>query len=325
MEHVSHQIAFGPVPSRRLGQSLGINNVTAKACSYTCVYCQVGPTTEKIVEPRAFFSPEGVRAAVAAHLEKVRADGQRVDYLSFVPDGEPTLDSGLGESIEALRPLGIPIAVITNGTLLWRDDVRQRLSRADLVCVKVDSADEASWRRINLPHRDLALDVILDGIREFAGGFRGTLITDTMLLAGINDGADVLGVTADFLVGIAPHTAYLAIPTRPTTVKGVHGTDEAGLIRAHEIFSSRGLRVELLTGQETGHFAHTGDAREDLLGITAVHPMRESAVRRLLVENGADWSVVETLLADGTLRAVDYAGERFYLRTVQRAAQEPSP
>ena len=108
------------------------------------------------------------------------------------------------------------------------------------------------------------------------------------------------------------------MPTRPTTVKGVQGTDEAGLIRAYEIFAAKGLTVELLTGHETGHFAHTGNACEDLLGITAVHPMREAAVRRLLAEDGADWSVVETLLADGTLRAVDHDGECFYLRAVRR-------
>ena len=322
MELVSHHIAFGPVPSRRLGQSLGVNNVTAKACSYTCVYCQIGPTTEKIVEPRPFFAPESIHDAVSAHLQKVRAAGQQVDYLSFVPDGEPTLDSRLGESIEALRPLGVPIAVITNGTLLWREDVRSRLGRADLVCVKVDSADEPSWRRINLPHRDLALDVILDGIRQFAAGYAGTLITDTMLIAGINDGADVLAATADFLAGIAPRTAYLAVPTRPTTIRGVRGTDAAGLVRAHEIFSARGLSVELLVGHEVGHFAHTGDARADLLAITAVHPMRESAVRRLLAEDGADWRLVEALLADGAIAAVDYEDERYFLRPVRSLARQ---
>ena len=318
MDPASHHIAFGPVPSRRLGQSLGINNVTAKACSYTCVYCQIGPTTEKIVEPRPFFPPEQIRDAVVAHLRKVRADGQRVDHLSFVPDGEPTLDSRLGESIEALRGLGVPIAVITNGTLLWRDDVRSRLDHADLVCVKVDSVDQAIWRRINLPHRDLRLDVILDGIRRFATGYSGMLVTDTMLLAGINDDADTLAATAEFLAGIAPQTAYLAIPTRPTTVAGVHGTDEAGLIRAHEIYAAKGLRVELLTSHETGHFAHTGDARADLLAITAVHPMRETAVRELLVEDQAEWVVVEALLAEGAIALVEHEGDRFYLRPVRR-------
>jgi wyosine [tRNA(Phe)-imidazoG37] synthetase (radical SAM superfamily) len=321
MEPVSHHIAFGPVPSRRLGQSLGVNNVTAKACSYTCVYCQIGPTTEKIVEPRPFFAPEQIRDAVGAHLQKVRAAGQQVDFLSFVPDGEPTLDSRLGESIEALRALGVPIAVITNGTLLWREDVRSRLGRADLVCVKVDSADEPSWRRVNLPHRDLALDAILDGPRQFAAGYAGTLITDTMLVAGINDGADVLAATADFLAGIAPRTAYLAVPTRPTTIKGVRGTDPAGLVRGHEIFSAKGLSVELLVGHEVGHFAHTGDARADLLAITAVHPMRESAVRRLLAEDRADWRLVEALIAEGAIAAVDYQDERYFLRPVRSPAR----
>ena len=320
-----HHIAFGPVPSRRLGQSLGINNVTAKTCSYTCIYCQIGPTTDKLVVPRPFFSPEQIRAAVAARLAELEATGLRVDYLSFVPDGEPTLDSRLGESIDALREPGIPVAVITNATLLWRDDVRARLARADLVSVKVDSVDAALWRRLNLPHHDLELDEILQGIRTFAGTFTGTLISDTMLIAGINDTRDALAATADFLAGISPQTAYLAVPTRPTTVEDVQGTDEAGLARAYEIFSSRVPRVELLAGHEAGPFAHTGKARDDLLSITAVHPMRERAVRRLLAADGADWSVIEALLAEGALKAVEYRGERFFLRPVQRRRRDRQP
>ena len=312
-----HHIAFGPVPSRRLGQSLGINNVTTKACSYTCVYCQVGKTTEKIIEPRTFFSPMQIQETVAARVEKLKARGLAIDYLTFVPDGEPTLDIALGESIDVLRDLGIPIAVITNSTLLWRDDVRTRLSRADLVSVKVDSVHDDAWRKINLPHHDLSLATILQGIREFTSGFSGTLITDTMLIAGINDDPASLSDTAAFLAGIAPRTAYIAVPTRPTTVKKTHGTDEAGLIRAHEIFTARLPSVELLTGHEVGEFAHTGDARSDLLAITAVHPMREADVRRLLARDQADWRLVEDLLAEGVLKSPDYDGERFYLRPVR--------
>jgi wyosine [tRNA(Phe)-imidazoG37] synthetase (radical SAM superfamily) len=313
-----HHIAFGPVPSRRLGQSLGINNVTSKACSYTCVYCQVGPTTQKIIEPQAFFSPAQVHAAVAARVARLRDDGQAIDFLSFVPDGEPTLDIALGESIDALRDLEIPIAVITNGTLLWREDVRARVGRADLVSVKVDSVHEDAWRQIDLPHRDLSLDRILDGIRRFAADYAGTLITDTMLIAGVNDDPASLTDTADFLAGIAPHTAYLAVPTRPTTVAKAHGTDEAGLIRAHQIFAARLSAVELLTGHELGEFAHTGDARSDLLAVTAVHPMREDAVRRLLERDHAGWELVQGLLDAGMLRSTLYEGERFYLRPVRR-------
>ena len=312
-----HHIAFGPVPSRRLGQSLGINNVTTKTCSYTCVYCQVGKTTEKIIEPRTFFSPTQIHEAVAARIEKLKVRGLAIDYLTFVPDGEPTLDIALGESIEVLRDLDIPIAVITNSSLLWRGDVWARLSRADLVSVKVDSVHEDAWRRINLPHHDLSLDKILHGIREFALDFDGTLITDTMLIAGINDGTGSLTDTADFLAEIGPRTAYLAVPTRPMTVKKAHATDEAGLTRAHEIFSTRLPLVELLTGHEVGDFAYTGDARNDLLAVTAVHPMREADVRRLLSKDQAGWALVEDLLAEGVLKSTAYEGERYYLRSVR--------
>lgn len=314
-----HHLTFGPVPSRRLGQSLGINNVTTKSCSYTCVYCQVGETTEKFIEPRSFFSPEEIYDAVVERLRQTKQAGQRVDYLTFVPDGEPTLDDSLGESIRALHSLDIPIAVITNSTLLSRTDVRAALAVADLVSVKVDSVDEAIWRRINLPHRDLQLSSILQGIRRFAAEYTGSLITDTMLIAGLNDSSKALANTADFIASLAPEVAYLAVPTRPTTVKGVHGVDEAGLLRAHQIYASRLTAVELLTGHEIGKFYHSGNARDDLLAITAVHPMREDDVRQLLANDNAEWGLIESLLSDGELKMLEYDGCNFYLRPVRCA------
>lgn len=319
VDPAGHRIAFGPIPSRRLGRSLGVNTIPAKVCSYACRYCQVGRTTELRIEPRAFFAPDVVRAAVADHLARIRAAGQDADYLSIVPDGEPTLDVHLGETITALRELGLPVAVITNATLLPRPEVRARLGGADLVSVKVDSVLVPVWHRVNGPHRDLVLDEILAGIRAFAAEYRGQLISETMLVAGLNDTVESLVATADFLAGIRPAVAYLGIPTRPPTVPGTIAPDEAHLVQAHEIYADRLPAVELLLGHEVGEFAHTGDAREDLLGITGVHPMREVAVRRLLAEDGAGWDVAEALIADGTLRVVEHAGERFLMRPVRRA------
>lgn len=111
-------IAFGPVPSRRLGQSLGINNIPPKSCSYSCVYCQVGPTRETESAPRAFHPPEEIARAVTARVRAVERAGERIDYLTFVPDGEPTLDANLREAVSLLRPLGYPVAVITNASLV---------------------------------------------------------------------------------------------------------------------------------------------------------------------------------------------------------------
>jgi len=111
---------YGPVPSRRLGRSLGINNIPSKVCSYSCVYCQAGRTTRLRGERSPFFRPEELTEEVAERVERLRGRGENVDYLSFVPNGEPTLDVTLGRTIELLKPLGIRIAVITNASLLWR-------------------------------------------------------------------------------------------------------------------------------------------------------------------------------------------------------------
>jgi len=124
-------IAFGPVPSRRLGRSLGVNNIPPKVCTYSCVYCQVGRTIRMQVERRVFYGPEEILQAARDKVERARESGEPIDYLTFVPDGEPTLDVNLGREIELLRSLGIKIAVITNASLIWREDVREALMKAD--------------------------------------------------------------------------------------------------------------------------------------------------------------------------------------------------
>jgi len=315
-------ISFGPVPSRRLGHSLGINNIPPKACSYSCVYCQLGPTVQQQLEPRAFYPPAQIRDAVAARLAAARRDGQPVDYLTFVPDGEPTLDVNLAKTIELLRPLGVRIAVISNASLVWRPEVRERLSGADWVSVKVDSVDEGLWRRINRPHSGLQLDRILRGIGQLAREYRGELVTETMLVRGLNDSeASVRGVAA-YLAKLDLAAAYLAIPTRPPAESSVRPPGETGFNRAFQIFSTSIPRVECLIGYEGNAFASTGDAVADLLSITAVHPMREDGVRALLAQAGEAWTVVEGLVNDGLLKETEYAGRRFYLRSFAAQAHQ---
>jgi wyosine [tRNA(Phe)-imidazoG37] synthetase (radical SAM superfamily) len=120
-------IAFGPVPSRRLGRSLGINNISPKVCTYSCAYCQLGRTIKMQVERQAFYEPGRILQDVRDKVEEAQGARESVDYLTFVPDGEPTLDVNLDREVELLRPLRIQIAVITNGSLIWREDVRDAL------------------------------------------------------------------------------------------------------------------------------------------------------------------------------------------------------
>jgi wyosine [tRNA(Phe)-imidazoG37] synthetase (radical SAM superfamily) len=166
-------VVFGPVPSRRLGRSLGINSIPPKACSCSCVYCQVGPTHTSGIVPRPFYEPSAVAREVNDTVERLRNEGKRIDYLTFVPDGEPTLDAGLSQEIDLLRPLGIPIAVISNASPAWRPEVVRALNAADWVSVKVDTVDRRAWRRLNRPHRDLQLPAVLEGIRRFSAEYGG--------------------------------------------------------------------------------------------------------------------------------------------------------
>lgn len=306
-------IAFGPVPSRRLGRSLGINHIP-RVCTYSCVYCQVGRTTRLRDRRSGFLEPEVVVDAVRRKVAAADAAGAEVDYLTLVPEGEPTLDEALGRMIRELRPLGIPIAVVTNGSLLTREEVREALAGADWVSLKVDTVDEALWHAVNRPHGHLRLRPILDGMREFAAGFRGELVTETMLLAGLNDAEAELRAAASFVGSLDPATAYVATPTRPPAESWVEPATPEGLTRAYEVFRALAGRVELLVGYEGDTFSPTDDPRENLLAITAVHPMREQAVARLLGRAGAPSNLAMELFRRGELTRVRYGGHRYYMR-----------
>lgn len=312
-------IAFGPVPSRRLGRSLGINNIPPKHCSYSCIYCQVGPTAVQEIKPRAFYPVDMIVRAVEQRLAQSRAQGETVDYLTFVPDGEPTLDIHLGAAIDALRPLGVPIAVISNASLLWQDGIRAALGRADWVSVKIDSVAEDTWRHINQPHADLRLADILAGIRAFVASYRGTLASETLLVAGVNDGEREVAAVAHFLAEAGIRLAYLAVPHRPPADAAASCPDESVVARAWSTLAEKVARVELLTAYEGDDFPPLGDPRGQLLAVTAVHPMRESAVRALLARAGTDMSLVRKLLAEGLLRQVSHGNEIFYIRRLRRA------
>jgi wyosine [tRNA(Phe)-imidazoG37] synthetase (radical SAM superfamily) len=307
-------IAFGPVPSRRLGRSLGINNIPPKVCTYSCIYCQLGRTIKLQMDRRAFYEPEEIVSVVGNKVASTREAGESIDYLTFVPDGEPTLDIHLGREIELLRSLGLPIAVISNASLIWQQDVREDLMGADWVSLKVDAVAEEVWQQVNRPHGRLKLASILEGVLEFARDYGGELVTETMLVAGVNDGEEHLRALAGFLAHLQPDRAYLSIPTRPPAESWARAPDEQAVNRAYHILEKEVEQVEYLIGYEGNAFAFTGDVEEDLLSITAVHPMRKDAVSTFLARAGANWAAVQRLLAQDRLVEVEYDDHQFDLR-----------
>ena len=310
-------ISFGPISSRRLGLSLGINNiVSGKFCSYSCVYCQIGNTINRSVERRTFYDPGKLVEDVGNHLEKLDKS-YMPDFLTFVANGEPTLDINLGKEIKLLKKYGIPVAVITNASLISNKSVREDLMPADWVSVKIDTVDKVVWERINRPSARIDLETILDGIEIFASEYRGSLHTETMLINGYNDDLDKLKQTAIFISGLHYKTSWLSVPTRPPALKKIKPVPESKIIRAWLIFQNNYINTELLSGFEGTSTGFTGDAYNDILNITAVHPLREDTIEELLEKDKSDSSVIEALVKRGLIKSLDYNGKTYYVRRYQ--------
>lgn len=307
-------IVYGPVPSRRLGNSLGINTIPHKVCSYSCRYCQVGKSKKMQITRQPYFQPDEIVRQVDAILCRITDTTQYPDYLSIVPDGEPTLDSNLGYLIDKLKVFKIPIAVISNASIIDRFDVQTDLLKADFVSLKIDAANYDTWRKINIPHKELKLNNVIDGIAEFASAYTGIFVTETMLLKGINDSLHDIESTASAIGAFAPGVAYISIPTRPTAFKTIVPADEEKLFEAYHIFHQHISNVELLNAYEGNQFAASGNSEADLLSITAVHPMREDAVYELIRKNNDSEIILHQLIAKQELKKIEYQGHIFYMR-----------
>jgi len=312
-------ICFGPIQSRRLGKSLGLNNIISpKTCSYDCLYCQVGKTIHKTIKRENFFKPDVICDKTGKYL-KMLSTGNRPDYLTFVANGEPTLDKNLGNSIRLLKKYGIPVAVITNASLLFDKEACNDLVLADWISVKVDSASNYLWQIINRPHPDLNFRKHIENIILFSREYKGIICTESMIIDGINDTDENFKGLAAIIKEINPFLSYLSIQTRPPSESFVKTPDTEKLHKAWQIFTGENIRAELLTGFEGTDAGYTGNIYEDILNITAVHPMREDTLMKLLERDNSGFQVVESLLRQKLIRSTIYEGKRFYLREYHRS------
>ncbi|OHD81589.1 MAG: hypothetical protein A3J97_07025 [Spirochaetes bacterium RIFOXYC1_FULL_54_7] len=228
---------FGPVPSRRLGRSLGIDPTarpgSAKACNWNCVYCQLGSTHHLMAERQRFFQPE----AMLDELRKALVElADAVDWVTFVGSGEPTLNIDLGIMLRGIKAMTeLPVAVITNGSTLSLPEVRADLAGADAVLPTLDAGNELTYLRINRPQHHYTFQSHIDGLTAFRQEYRGKLWLETMLVAGLNDDESSLEQLASIVEDIAPDELHLVLPTRPPTEPWVLPTDAEGLLRAMAI------------------------------------------------------------------------------------------
>jgi len=212
---------FGPVPSRRLGLSLGVDIVPLKTCTLDCIYCQLAETTEKTVRRKEYVPVE----PVLNQLKERLANGLQADFITFSGSGEPTLNSSLGEFIERIKEItDIPVAILTNGTLLYIPDVRADCAKADVVLPSLDAADEQTFHKINRPHTDISFNNLVSGLCAFRNEFAGRIWLEVFLVEGINTGPEQIEKIADVIKKICPDRIQLNTAVRPTadpTVKKV--------------------------------------------------------------------------------------------------------
>ena len=258
---------FGPVPSRRLGRSLGVDLIPPKTCPYHCIYCEVGPTT---CQTRQRFSYQ-TEAIIGEMADYLKDPGVRPDIITLAGSGEPTLNLGLGRIIREIKAMSqIPVAVLTNGALLYLPEVRRELAAADVVLPSLDAAREETYRAINRPLPELSLESLLEGLTSFRREYRGRLWLEVMLLQGLNDTEEELALLRRALAEIAPDKIQLNTAVRPVVEDSARPLDQAEM-EAAAVFL--GGPVEVIASFSRADIAGSPCQDDDLVEMLSRRPM----------------------------------------------------
>jgi len=299
----SYKYLFGPVPSRRLGRSLGIDVTPFKTCSFDCVFCQCGCTTRLVTE-RAEFVPF---EEVCAELERWLKEDGAADCITFAGSGEPTLYSRLGELIAFIKTrTKIPVIVLSNGTLLHRPDVRAELLKADVVKVSLSAWDDASFQKINRPAPGLTFEQVLSGERDFRSVFRGELWLEVFLIEGINALTEQVLKIAAAAAELRPDKIHLNTAVRPPAEAEARPLTKEKLEALCGFFTPR---AEVIASFSADAGSAAGLDVEKLVSLICRHP---ATAAQLAQSFGVEPSVIIPLLDDPRLQTEVRGGETYY-------------
>jgi len=296
---------YGPVPSRRLGRSIGVSPIPSKTCSYSCVYCQLGSTTNFTIQRDSFFDREDILQELINRVKDSDAD-----FITYVGDGEPTLCSDLGWLIGRTQQYtDLPIAVITNGSLLYNKSVQNELQNADIVMPSIDAGDEKTFQNINRAHKNLEFTEIVQGIIEFNKIFQGELWTETMLVQGYNDSEEQLNKINGIIDKIKPKKSFTMIPSRPP-VEDVHPPKPDNLLYAQKTISN----TEAIDNIEEGNFNinNYNNLAEALNEISKRHPLRKNQAH-FIAKQFKQENNLEELISEGKFVIKKYTKHEYIL------------
>jgi len=307
---MSRKHIYGPVPSRRLGRSLGVDLVPMKVCTYDCIYCQLGRTATLTAE-RAEYIPAG--EVIADIAEWLQRDGQ-ADYITLSGSGEPTLHSGIATIVSAIQAMTtIPCAILTNGSLLWVDEVAEACADADLVLPSLDAADSETFKRINRPHPSITFDLMLSGLRNLADRAVSPLWLEVMVVRGENDSPEHVAKMRGLLQRLAPSRVQLNTVVRPPAEVGV---EPVSLDRLREIAAEL-PGAEVVAQYHTGAVRHSrSDLGSAILGLLARRPCTSRDIAEGLgVHENEVLKQLDSLLLLGLVSTVQQDGGTFYRNT----------
>jgi len=299
---------YGPVPSRRLGFSLGVDIIPYKTCTLDCIYCQLGRTPRTTNRRRSWVPAAEVLAQVRAALRS----GRRIDAVTFSGSGEPTLNRDLGRLIRGIKKIArVPVVVLTNGTLLGRKDVRDDLEAADIVVPSLDAATQASFRKVNRPHASIRSARMIDGLAEFRKSFRGRIWLEIMLVKGVNDSPAHLRALKRAAERIRPDRIHLNTVVRPPAEARARPLSPARLERIRAMF---GPRAEVIAAfGKTGQAAGPPGLDEDVLATVGRRPVTVDDIAAALGRHRDEvLKTLSHLLERKRVRAVAHRGRTFY-------------
>jgi wyosine [tRNA(Phe)-imidazoG37] synthetase (radical SAM superfamily) len=300
---------FGPVPSRRLGLSLGVDLVPHKTCSLDCVYCECGRTTRLTTTPDAYVPLEPVKAELTAFL----STSPDIDFITFSGSGEPTLHSGIGEMAEFIKKNfpAYKLALLTNGTLLGREDVRNRLLAVDVVIASVDGGSREAFQRINRPHPDLSLADIEAGLISFRKMFANSLWVEVFLVPGCNTSREELARIRGMLERVHPDKVQVNTLDRPGTESWVVSLEEDELKRAASFLQN----AELISSAGSRRFpGESDDLADRILSVVQRRPLTLEDISRMLgIETSEASRQIQKMTSEKIVKSIEMPRGIFYM------------
>lgn len=259
---------FGPVPSRRLGLSLGVDLVRHKTCSLDCIYCECGPTTNQTLKRKAYVPFDEVKAELADYFE----NHPDPDYVTFSGSGEPTLNPDIGRIIDFIKEkkAELQVAVLTNATLLSDPVVRKDLNRADLVMPSLDAVTPQTFEKINRPAGQIDIHKVIEGLKAFAGSFQGEIWLEVFILPGINDAKEELETLGKIIRDINPTRVQLNTLDRPGAVSGLKAASKNDLDRVAGIIDAANLEI-IARVKDLASRDHISDEKMETMIMETIH------------------------------------------------------